>query len=203
MRLYPRSVAYDALAQSVALIESLQLVRVERLSRRRRFVAMSVDVDDGNGLAVTSFARRGAGCTWHATHVLARRQGRWVLLGGGGCGGDEDLLVDRPPVLSEWSNAAKPPGLIEAHGRSLLLSGSAGGVHDSGGGADRWPWSGRWVSHQEVRASATVQSLSIAGRALQVPWHGRVVVIWIGRREPPVQARDRSGRTIDEVVLTT
>ena len=203
LRLYRFRVAYDALAQSITLIGSRQLVRVERLSRRRRFVAMSVDVDDGNGLAVTSFARRGVGCTWHDMHVLARRQGRWVLLGGGGGSGeDKELLADRPLVLSEWSDAVNPPEVTEAHGRSLLLSGSAGGVHDSGGGAHRWPWSGRWVSYSDVRASATVESLTIAGRGLAVPWHGRVVVVWTGRRGPLVRARDRGGRTIDEVVLT-
>lgn len=67
--------AYDVLAESVALIESRQLVRVQRLSRRRRFAAMSVDVDTETGLAVTAFARRGVGCIWRDSHVLALRQG--------------------------------------------------------------------------------------------------------------------------------
>lgn len=126
-----------------------------------------------------------------------------MLLGGGGVTGeDKDLLADRPSVLTEWSDAVNPPAVTEGHGRSLLLSGSAGGVHDSRGGADRWPWSGRWVRYSEVRASATVKSLTIADRALAVPWHGRVVVAWTGRRRPLVGARDRAGRTIDEVVLT-
>lgn len=53
----------------------------------------------------------------------------------------------------EWSLAVDPPGLVPARGRSLLASGAGGRVHDSRGGADRWPWSWRWISHGEVRAS--------------------------------------------------
>ena len=195
--------AYNALAESIALIESRQVQRVERLSRRRRFAAMSVDVAED--LAVTSFARRGVGCTWHDTHVLARRQGQWVLLGGsGGTGdGDRELLADRPQMLREWSPAVDAPGLVPACGRSLLVSGSAGGVRESGdSGTGRWPWSGRWVSHTAVRASAAVESLVVAGRMLPVPWHGRVVVVWTGRRGPRVVAHDGSGQQIDNVLLT-
>lgn len=110
-RPYGRRVAYDVLAQSIALIESRELPRVERLSRRQRFVAMSVDVDDRAGLAVTSFARRGVSCTWRDTHVLTRRKGQWVLLGGGGnTGGDEDLLADRPPVPPDGPTSRTRPG---------------------------------------------------------------------------------------------
>jgi len=85
-------VAYDALAESVALIESRRLEPVRRLSRRRRFAAMAVDVV--GDVAASMFARRGVGCIWQETHVLALRDGQWALLGGGGGTGNEDLLTD-------------------------------------------------------------------------------------------------------------
>jgi hypothetical protein len=203
-RLHLLRVVCDALAQDLALIESRQLVRVVRLSRQQRFVVLSVDVDVDRGLAVTSFARRGVGCTWRDVHVLARRQGQWVLLGGSSTDGDEDqdLLADRPPVMTDWSASLDPPRPAEARGRPLLLPGSTGGVHDARAGADRWPWSGRWVSHSEVRASAAVESLTIAGRALAVPWHGRSVVVWTGRRRLVVRARDCADPTVGELALT-
>ncbi len=195
--------AYDVLAESVALIESRQLVRVQRLSRRRRFAAMSVDVDTETGLAVTAFARRGVGCIWRDRHVLALRQGRWVLLGGGGSNGDaDDLLADRPPVLAPGpgvTHQLRPGSGAAAH---LILSGVGGGVHDSGGRADRWPWSGRWVNYTELQASSLVSSLAVSGRVLPVPWHGLVVIVWTGPHRPRVVAQDRDGRRVEEVVLT-
>lgn len=73
---YGVGVVYDVLAESVELIESRRLPPVPRLSRRRRFAAMSVDVD--GDVAVTTFARRRVNCIWQDTHVLALRDGdRW------------------------------------------------------------------------------------------------------------------------------
>lgn len=74
--------AYDVLAESVALIESRRLEPVRRLTRRRRFAAMAVDV--AGDVAGTMFARRGVGCIWQETHVLALRDGQWTWLGGAG-----------------------------------------------------------------------------------------------------------------------
>src|SRR3954453_930012 len=58
---------YDALAESVALIETRALHPILRLSRRRRFVPMAMDV--AGDIAATMFLRRGAGCVheevWH------------------------------------------------------------------------------------------------------------------------------------------
>jgi hypothetical protein len=94
-------VAYDALAESVALIQSRHLAPVRRLSRRRRFAAMAVDV--AGDIAVTMFARRGVGCIWIDTHVIPLHEGQWTMLGGGGATSDESLLADRPEVLRTTS----------------------------------------------------------------------------------------------------
>lgn len=78
-------------AESFALIESQLLAPVPRLSRRRRFAPMSVYV--AGDMAVTTFARRGAGCTWHDRHVFAfREDGQWVFVGGSGNNSQDHLL---------------------------------------------------------------------------------------------------------------
>ncbi|MEJ7649904.1 MAG: hypothetical protein WKF57_12870 [Nakamurella sp.] len=135
--------AYDALVESVELIRTGAATPVRRLSRRRRFAPMSVDV--GRDFAVTAFARRGVGCVLYETHVLALRKGLWVLLGGGGGGGDDALLADRPGWV---------PGF------------------------------GRWISHATVLVSSEVHTVTVAGRRIAVPWHGRPVVAWTDRRPP-------------------
>ena len=49
-------------------------------------------------------------------------------------------------------------------------------VHDGQGGADRWPWSGRWIRHVILRTSGEVESVTINDRTILVPWHGRVIL---------------------------
>jgi hypothetical protein len=115
-------VAYDALAESIALIEARSVEPTYRLTRRRRFAAMAVDV--AGDVAVTMFARRGVGCTWEEIHVLALRDGECTWLGGGGStsDSDEELLADRPTVLRRFGGEAvtgSGPKAIVVNGRRL------------------------------------------------------------------------------------
>jgi hypothetical protein len=110
-------VGYDALAESVHLIESGFETDPARLSRRRRFAPVAFDVQ--GDLAATWFVRRGAGTFWHEVHTLERRNGSWVRLGGGGYSSDEDELADRPPA-AELSG----PLQVSAGGATALRSGS-------------------------------------------------------------------------------
>src|SRR6478752_1832458 len=93
--------SYDALAASVLLIGARQPFPVPRLSRRRRFAAMAVDVAGDH--ASTMFLRRSVGCDVQETWVLARREDRWRVLGGGGGTVDHDagLLADRPETIPD------------------------------------------------------------------------------------------------------
>ncbi len=191
--------SYDAVAESVALVQSRRVEPVQRLSRRRRFTAMAVDVD--GDVAVTMFARRGVACVWQEFHVLAQRQGTWRCLGGGGTSrdGDDDLLADRPAELPV------PPvpldsAVVDADPKVLSVEG-CGGVHDDLAGADRWPWSGRWINYAEVRVNAQVVSIRNRDRLLPVPWHGRVAVVWAGRGASPVIAVDEGGKSLGAVLL--
>ena len=189
--------AYDVLAESVALIESPNLKQVTRLSRRRRFAAMAVDVV--GDVAVTMFARRGAGCVWEEIHVLALRHGRWHMLGGGGGTADDDLLANRPRVLrpNQWASQNILAGIDP---QEMVASG-AGGVRDDGGQTSWWPWHGRWISYGVARAGARVASVRVDGRVLGVPWHGRVPMVWIGPRPPLLAAYDEREQCLGKARL--
>ncbi|MEO6859308.1 MAG: hypothetical protein ABI323_12115 [Solirubrobacteraceae bacterium] len=189
--------AYDALAVSVALIESRHLDPVRRLTRRRRFAAMGVDV--AGDMAVSMFARRGVGCIWQETHVLALREGLCALLGGGGATSDEDLLADRPAVLPDYLRLGRD-AVTGADPQVMAVNGS-GGVHDDGGEADRRADGGRWISYAGVRVSAPVTSVQVSDRWLRVPWHGHVLLVWSGPQPLRVVAHDEGGRALGKVFL--
>ncbi len=185
---------YDAFAESLRLIESRQVEPVLRLSRRRRYAPMAVDV--AGDVAVTMFARRGVGCVWSDTHVLSRRDGQWRLLGGSRGTADDELLAPRPARLPD--DLAHVPVAIPGIDPRVVAIGGGGGVRDSQGGTGRWPWSGRWISYVVLRVSAEVASLAVDGRELVVPWHGRVVIVSVKRRPSAVTVYDREGRVLGE-----
>lgn len=184
------------LAESVRLIESRHVEAVSRLSRRRRFAPMGVDVV--GDVAVTMFARRGVGCSLSETYVLSSRDGQWRMLGGGSGTEGDDLLADRPAHFPE-ERAHGPDALTGIDSRILRLGGG-GGVRDSGGRADWLPWSGRWISYVVLRVSAQVASLETDGRKLVVPWHGRVVIASVKRRPSVVKVYDDRGELLGEVL---
>jgi hypothetical protein len=189
-------VAYDVVAESVALIEAGRAEPVPRLSRRRRFAAMAVDV--AGDVAASMFARRGVGRVWKEIHVLALRDGEWTWLGGGGSDGDQDLLADRPAVLPSLLGLGSEAG---ADPRVMAVSGSGGS--DDGDGTGRWPQSRRWISYAELRVNAQVTSVQVAERLLVVPWHGHVLVVWSGRQPPHVVALDEGDKSRAEMQLAS
>ncbi len=107
---------YDALTESLRLIESRELAPVTRLSRRRRHVSMAVDV--AGDIAVTMFLRRSVGCNVQEIHVLAHHSGKWFMLGGGGGSAAVDALEYRcrdagkvaQPERRTLHNRLAPPG---------------------------------------------------------------------------------------------
>ncbi|MBR7743126.1 hypothetical protein KC207_07465 [Phycicoccus sp. BSK3Z-2] len=185
--------AYDALAESVRLIESRELQPVLRLSRRRRFAAMSVDIADD--VAVTTFARRGVGCLWSETHILVQRQGLWQMVGGGGASEDENLLGPRPGHL--------PAGPVDLRATKqgvdprVFVIGGGGGVSVPGSG--QWPRRSRWISYVDIRVNADVVSIVVDGRRIPVPWHGRLAVLGGRRGSFELALYDGAGRLLGTV----
>jgi hypothetical protein len=170
-------VAYDVQAESALLIASGLTEDPRRLSRRRRFAALGVDVD--GDVACTVFVRRTPGGFALETHVLVRRGAGWAYLGGGGGGAETDCLDDRPSA--------------RVLGGHVVVQGSGGVAGDAG---RLVPWGGRWISHAELRVSADVTSVQVGSRMLPVPRHGHVVVVWTGRRPPVAVARSADGRVL-------
>ncbi|WP_052090929.1 MULTISPECIES: hypothetical protein [Modestobacter] len=172
---------YDRLAESVALIQHGLRSDPARLSRRRRFAALAVDVD--GDVACTAFVRRGVSCPEGDTHLLERRGDTWRLLGGGGGSWDDDGFADRP-------GAVELGGLVVVRGGGSVLR-----------NADRrMPWGARYVHDVQLRVSAEVHAVVVGGsRTLTVPRHGHLVVVWAGGRPPALAVHDRVGRLLAPV----
>lgn len=154
--------SYDAREQSIGLIEGGLPSAPDRLSRRRRFAPIAVDVD--GDLAVTMFARRGVGGeVWGDNWTLARRREGWQLLGGGSRSGGHDLLRDRAAGLADgglwmWTGC----GATNRDARRVLPFPPP-----------------RFVRYAALRVAASVTAVDIAGRRrIVVPRHGTVCVVW-------------------------
>lgn len=185
--------AYDALTESLRLIESGEVPPVvSRLSRRRRHAAIAVDL--AGDIAVTVFVRRSVGCNVEETHVLARHGGEWYLLGGGGGPAADDALEDRPDELSQ-----EPFGLPGVNPRVVALEGS-GGCRDARA-RNLWRPYGRWINYSTIRVNADVARVTIGDRQIAVPWHGRVVIAWPGRRPQEVVLLDYAGASLGRTKL--
>ncbi|KAB1915601.1 hypothetical protein [Micromonospora sp. AMSO31t] len=173
--------AYDALVESLRLINSGLPNGPVRLSRRRRFAPVAVDVD--GDIAATRFLRRGVGCYWDETHLLAvDNHGAWRRLGSGGASDDED------PTAEEFQRTRDDLAPYQ-----VALSGSAGVVRD---GDPVLPGGTRWVRGSAVLVGHGVAELHVNGRHLPVPYHGHLIVVWGSRRPPRVTAYDGTGRTV-------
>lgn len=183
---------YDALTESLQLIETGRLVPRTSLSRRCRHLAMAVDV--AGDYAVTMFARRSVGRTVTDSWLLARRDGSWSLLWGSTEDADANSLQHRPARL----DTGLPPGLrFSPH----VATSTTGGVKDSRAKSVLRP-RGRWVYSSSVQVSADVASVSIGSREVMVPWHGKVAVVWTGRRRR-IEVRAEDGTLLDQDRLST
>ncbi|WP_329018583.1 hypothetical protein OG271_14870 [Micromonospora rifamycinica] len=172
--------AYDALAESLRLITSGMPDGPVRLSRRRRFAPVAVDVD--GDVAATRFLRRGVGCHWDETHLLTvDDHGAWRMLGGGGAS-DED------PTAEKFERARDGLGPYQ-----VLPGGTAGVVRDGGSPPSR---ATRWVRGSAVLVGRGIAELRVDGRHLPAPHHGHLIVVWGSHRPPTVTAHDGTGRTV-------
>jgi hypothetical protein len=175
---YGGLVAYDALAESVRLIENGVPGSVaSRVSRRVRHIPLAVDRD--GAIAATMFLRRGQGQVWRESHVLVQRHGSWRVEGGGGGTGGETAAHDAPGY--------------EDLGGYLDVDGSGALHFDS-----TTPALPRIVRYAGLRAAREVRTVIIADREVLVPRHGWLIAVWPDPHAPHLTAVDEVG-----VVLAT
>ncbi|WP_182348610.1 hypothetical protein [Tomitella gaofuii] len=193
--------AYEALAESIALIESRTLTPVLRLSRRRRFAAMAFDVD--GDVAATMFLRRGAGRVHEEIHILTLRGSTWHLLGGGGAAVSlddcEDLLAERPSTLPLATTSSS--NALHGISRRTMTAGGSGRIRDDAGRAGPRTWRGRWIGYSTVLASRRVEWVRVDDRTIPVPWHGRVLIARRDRRPLNVVAFDANATELGQARL--
>jgi hypothetical protein len=175
-------VRYDALAESVQLLEGAPLPRAARLSRRVRFVPLAVDRD--GDVAATMFLRRGvSGVPLLDVHTLDLTGAGWRLLGGSS-GSGEAATGTRPRL----ADLGAPAVSLGGGGTARTRSGRLGWLrHD-------------WVSWAELRVAEEVAALRVGARFLPVAGHGCAVVVR-AERPPGVAALDASGAVLGPVFL--
>ena len=176
--------AHSALEESVRLLDGLDApASVLHLSRRIRHLPVAVDREDD--VAATMFLRRGvSGEPWIDVHSLARSEGRWRLLGGGGGNADNSLLTDRRQTANEGGFACS------LGGGGTVLNG------------DRlMPWGAKWVWWAELRMAAEVATLRVGDRSVPVAAHGLAVIVWRSRQPPRAVALAADGQELGQVRL--
>lgn len=171
---------YDALAESVCLLEGAPPASEARLSRRVRHLPLALDRDDD--VAATMFLRRGvSGVPELDVHTLELTDRGWRLLGGGG-GPSEQTLIARPPL-----GDSEAPGESHSGGGTARMS------------SRRLGWrQNNWVRWAELRLAQEVTVLRVDDRRLAVAAHGMAVVVWT-KHAPVVTAVDSTGVVLGAV----
>jgi hypothetical protein len=173
-------VSYDALAESVQLLEGAPIPDGAHLSRRVRHVPLAVDRD--GDVAATMFLRRGvSGVPALEVHTLELTAGGWRMLGGGGGSGVE--ATEPRPRLADLGSPAV------SHGQ--------GGTARTRRGRPFWSRKS-WVWWAELRVAQEVSVLRVDTRLVPIAGHGCAVVVWT-QRPPRVAALDASGAVLGTV----
>jgi hypothetical protein len=175
-------VSYDALVESVTLLEGARPPDRVRLSRRVRSVPLAVDRD--GDVAATMFLRRGvSGDPLFDVHTLELTGGGWRMLGGGGGPGYE--VTEVRPRLADLGS----PAVSSGHGGTARTGSSRLGR-----------WRDDWVSWVELRVAEEVAVLRVGTRLVPVAGHGCAIVVWV-REQPRIAALDASGAVLGPVPL--
>lgn len=172
--------SYDALAESVRLLEGAPPAGSAHLSRRVRHIPLAVDRD--GDVAATMFLRRGvSGVPELDVHTLELTDDGWRMLGGGGGSGDE--ATEPRPRLADLGSAAVSHG----HGSTART-----------GSGRLFRFRSNWVRWAELRVAEEVSALRVGIRLLPVLGHGFAVVVWT-RQPPSIAALDASGAVLGPV----
>lgn len=82
----------------------------------------------------------------------------------------------------------------------IATAAGSGGILDSRT-RRLWPTRGRWINHSTVRVNADIAHLVVDDRRIAVPWHGRCVVAWPGRRTQEVGILAHDGTPVGQLTL--
>lgn len=177
--------AYDELGESIRLIDGAPVAGRNRLTRRRRFLPVAVDIDQD--VAVTVFLRRAHGGAEWQEHTMSCTAQGWRILGGGGWGVDSLDVLTSVPTSDELGGYAEADG-----GGSTNVS------------RTERPASGaRWVHYALIRTSVEVTGVAVGSeRVISPPDHGRVAVVWRDRHRMPVSILGSNGEVLQRIDLT-
>lgn len=154
---------------------------------RRPYLPLAVDrAGEGGAVAILhrdSSMRMPGPLTM--VHMFMRRAGEWEFRGGGGGRQVPYPLTDRPP-------AAGPGDYLCCHGSGSTLMNPE----------HRLPWTGWYLHHSDLQASAEVRRVRARGRLLDVPFHGFLIVVWSGRRAPTIEALGKDGEVLTTLDLS-
>jgi len=161
---------------------------------RRYLSVVSADVDLDSGIGAVWLVQRPRSARAETRIARVERHGgRWDYVGAGRTPGDTE--ADR-------QGAGHPGqfGMIELGGRSGGVSSTYRLEHPHS------PVSAApWVEASELRAAAEVSHLLIGERRVEVPAHGRVIVVWKspstggGGTRPPITAFGRDGSELSRI----
>lgn len=170
--------AYDEVAESIALIKAGRCDVAVPPSRRRRWVPLGMDVQ--GPLAATCFVRRGIdGQPATDLWVLTRARGGWELIGGSLTNQDWTFLQARPHALST--------GVLEV----LQV-----GRHRHA--PRRTPFTSRHGGAALLQTTTAVAVVTVGAHRYEVPEHGCVVVAWRGD-SPRITALSEHGEALQTI----
>ncbi|MFI6500540.1 hypothetical protein [Nonomuraea typhae] len=143
----------------------------------RGYLPLAMDRSgEGGAVAVLSDHH---GDTMIMVHLFKKRGGDWEHRGGGGAGTIDYPLIQRAPAKGQ-EDYLRCPG----NGGVLMNP------------EHRLPWTGWYLRHADLTASAEVSRVRVRGRLIEVPFHGFLIVVWSGRRAPLVEALAEDGESL-------
>lgn len=174
--------SYDALVESVQLLQGASVPGSARLSRRVRHLPLAVDRE--GDVAAATFLRRGvSGVPLLEVHTLELIDGVRRTLGGGGGPGTE---------------ATEARLRLADLGRPAVSHSGGGTARTSSGRPGRRP--GGWVLWAELRVAEEVAVIRVDARLVPVAAHGCAIVVWT-QQPPRVTALDASGAVVGQISI--
>jgi hypothetical protein len=170
-----------------------------------RCVVEAFDVDQDAGLAavlITTLPFRGPATTHYETYELDASRG-WIAAGGGSSSPADRALARTRPSVARSGPAVMISADSGSGGRSLL---ERLRLREAGHGSEMLG-TVNWVCSCVINVAVEVDHLLMSGRRVEVPRHGRCIVVWKSPAltpftrpvRPRIAAADDNGRILTEL----